>query len=59
MNNLKINLHPNDEKIHFNEKDHSYKIDGKNIQFSVSQIIDDFSQNLIPNIGLELKQKKD
>ena len=42
MNNLKINLHPNDEKIHFNEKDHSYKIDGKSIQFSVSQIIDDF-----------------
>ena len=42
MNNLKINLHPNDEKIHFNEKDQSYKIDGKSIQFSVSQIIDDF-----------------
>ena len=37
-----MNLHPNDDRISFNFKEHYYIVDGIRIKYSVTQIIDNF-----------------
>ena len=57
--NLELkNLHPNDRRIHFNEKEHTYKVDGKKIHSSVSQVIDSFFSKFDSEYWSRVKAKE-
>jgi len=53
-----MNLHPNDDRISFNFKEHYYIVDGRRIKYSVTQIIDNFFPEFDSEYWSRIKAKE-
>ena len=58
MSNLKINIHPNDNRISFNAEQHYYSVDEVRIKYSVSQLIDAFFPKFDSEYWSRMKAKE-
>ena len=53
-----MNLHPNDDRISFNFKEHYFIVDGIRIKYSVTQIIDNFFPEFDSEYWSRIKAKE-